>query len=244
MKPVIAISLGCPSGIGPEVAVAAAAASKEARVVLVGDRWVIERAASIVGVSRKRFVPVTAGKPFGRQLGHGTSIGYLVDAAKVGEHGPDRSPDPGAGRAQLSLDRSGDRSRIAGDGLARWPPGPVSKHAIAASGGRAKTFRGHTEHLAARLGAREVVMAFWSEKLVISLVTTHLPVARVPRAITPGAVQVLDVLYGRLVRQLGSARSPGGGRGAQSARRRARAAGQRRDHATNRARHPRRAAPA
>jgi 4-hydroxythreonine-4-phosphate dehydrogenase len=31
-------------------------------------------------------------------------------------------------------------------------------------------------------------MAFWSPRLVTSLVTTHLPLARVPRAITPAAV--------------------------------------------------------
>src|SRR5262249_33706728 len=41
--------------------------------------------------------------------------------------------------------------------------GPVSKDAIARSGVRgARSFRGHTEHLAARLHAKEVTMAFWT----------------------------------------------------------------------------------
>ena len=81
--------------------------------------------------------------------------------------------------------------------------GPVSKHAIASSGGRAKSFRGHTEHLARRLAAREVVMAFWSDKLVISLVTTHLPLSRVPRAVTPGKVAMAAFHTALLVRKLG-----------------------------------------
>jgi 4-hydroxythreonine-4-phosphate dehydrogenase len=49
-------------------------------------------------------------------------------------------------------------------------------------------FLGHTEHLQRRLRAREVVMAFWSPGLATSLATTHLPLARVPRAITSAAV--------------------------------------------------------
>src|SRR5262249_19367533 len=54
------------------------------------------------------------------------------------------------------------------------------KDVIASSGvPGAKTFRGHTEHLQARLGAREVVMAFWSSKLTIALVTTHFALADV-----------------------------------------------------------------
>jgi 4-hydroxythreonine-4-phosphate dehydrogenase len=68
--------------------------------------------------------------------------------------------------------------------------GPVSKDVIARSGAgpASAKFLGHTEHLAERLGAAEVTMAFWSEKLTTSLVTTHLALADVPRAITPGAV--------------------------------------------------------
>jgi 4-hydroxythreonine-4-phosphate dehydrogenase len=84
--------------------------------------------------------------------------------------------------------------------------GPVSKHAIAASGGRARHFRGHTEHLAKRLGAREPIMAFWAERLVVSLVTTHLPLARVPRALSPEAVGAALFYTADLARRLGKKR--------------------------------------
>jgi 4-hydroxythreonine-4-phosphate dehydrogenase len=82
--------------------------------------------------------------------------------------------------------------------------GPVSKHAIATSGGAgAAGFSGHTEWLAERLGAREVVMAFRSATITTSLVTTHLPLARVPAAITPEAVATSSYWIVRLLVALG-----------------------------------------
>ncbi len=67
--------------------------------------------------------------------------------------------------------------------------GPVSKEVIAGSGAKGGAgFLGHTEHLQRRLRAREVVMAFWNERFTTSLVSTHLPLAKVPRATTPAAV--------------------------------------------------------
>ena len=58
----LALSIGCPSGIGPEVSVAAAAAAAEvqspARILLVGADDVIVRAAKVVGVDAARLVRV------------------------------------------------------------------------------------------------------------------------------------------------------------------------------------------
>ena len=83
--------------------------------------------------------------------------------------------------------------------------GPVSKDAIARSGARgAKKFRGHTEHLASQLGAAEVTMAFWTERLTTSLVTTHLALKDVPAAITKAEVVRAVYWTARFVRQLGS----------------------------------------
>jgi len=85
--------------------------------------------------------------------------------------------------------------------------GPVSKLAIATSGAPgSERFRGHTEHLAERLGAAEVVMAFSSKELTTALVTTHLALARVPEAITPEAVATTAYWLACLLRSLGKAR--------------------------------------
>ncbi len=85
--------------------------------------------------------------------------------------------------------------------------GPVSKHAIATSGASGSgRFRGHTEHLAERLGAAEVVMAFASRELTTALVTTHLALAAVPAAITPEAVSTTTYWLARLLCALGQRR--------------------------------------
>ena len=86
--------------------------------------------------------------------------------------------------------------------------GPVSKEAIATSGAESGAkFLGHTEHLQRRLRAREVVMAFWTERFTTSLVTTHLPIAKVPRAITAKAVASSIYWLARLLIDLKEVRS-------------------------------------
>ena len=218
-RPVIAISIGCPSGVGPEVAVEAAAAVRDATVVLVGDRRVIERAAAIVGVAKGRFVRVDdhsmATFATGRIGGRGAArsnqrlgatsppLGWFAPSAAVAlASAPFGRPTREAGAAQLAwVDQA--TSLVLGGAAHALVTGPVSKSAIAASGPRAKGFRGHTEHLAARCGASEVVMAFWAKELTVALVTTHVPLARVARAVTPMKVAGAVFFTADLARRLG-----------------------------------------
>jgi 4-hydroxythreonine-4-phosphate dehydrogenase len=206
-RPVLAISLGCPSGIGPEVAVAAAARCPEARCLLVGDPAVIERAASLrrVSLRRLRIIDAGAGAADLRALDAG-AIGVFSESARLARLPAFGSPDAAAGAAQLAwIDQATDLVR-AGTAAA-LVTGPVSKKAVAGSGAPgSERFRGHTEHLAERLGAAEVVMSFASDKLTTALVTTHLPLAAVPAAITPEAVATTTYWLARLCRSLGHRR--------------------------------------
>jgi 4-hydroxythreonine-4-phosphate dehydrogenase len=165
----------------------AASRVRGARVLLVGDVGVVARAAVSRGLDASQFVQV------------GSVAELREHAARVvGVLQPTRPllrrdarpghPSVRGGAAQLAwidaacdLVASGDASALV--------TGPVSKAAIARSGSPAAArFLGHTEHLERRLGAAEVVMAFASETFTTSLVTTHLPLARVAKAITPKAV--------------------------------------------------------
>jgi 4-hydroxythreonine-4-phosphate dehydrogenase len=188
----LAVSIGCPSGVGPEVSVAAAAAVAERRsaprVALVGDLGALRAAARAAGVDPDRLALVAdAEHAFGR--GPKERIVVLQPCAPLSatDRAPGK-PSRGGGAAQLAwIDAATDLVRR-GDADA-LVTGPVSKDAIARSGAAgARAFRGHTEHLAARLGAREVTMAFWTPELTSSLVTTHMPLAKVPRAVTPAEV--------------------------------------------------------
>jgi 4-hydroxythreonine-4-phosphate dehydrogenase len=199
----LAVSVGCPCGIGPEVSVAAAAKQKDARIVLVGDHAVLLRAAKIVGVDPKRVVRID--DPLADVRKNQIAVWQpTVDlAARDSKPG---KPTRASGAAQLAwIDAATDLvARGDADALVT---GPVSKDVIASSGAKgSKGFLGHTEHLAERLGAPEVTMAFHTEKLTTSLVTTHLAIADVPRAIT--AKEVARAVYwtARFVAELGDHR--------------------------------------
>jgi 4-hydroxythreonine-4-phosphate dehydrogenase len=211
LTPRLAISIGCPSGIGPEVSVVAAAdfakrASSRARLLLVGDARVIVRAAEERGVAIKRLVVVQDASEAWSIARGSIAVWQPTEtlSARDARHG---APSLRGGAAQLAwVDAACDLARRHhADALVT---GPVSKDAIAASGAPlAKDFRGHTEHLQRRLRAREVVMAFWSETLTTALVTTHLPLALVPRAITQRAVERATYWLGAFLVDLGKKRA-------------------------------------
>jgi 4-hydroxythreonine-4-phosphate dehydrogenase len=206
----LAVSVGCPSGIGPEVSVAAAAEGvRGARVLLVGDLGGLRDAARAVGVDASRLVRVaTAAEGFRVPR---TQIPVLepVAALAAADRKPG-APSKAGGAAQLAwVDAATDLVR-AGEADA-LVTGPVSKDAIARSGARgSKGFLGHTEHLARRLGAPEVTMAFWAggaRPLTTSLVTTHLPLAKVPRAVTAAGVARAAFWTAKLLVDLASSRA-------------------------------------
>ena len=78
---------------------------------------------------------------------------------------------------------------------------PVQKSVIAASG---VPFSGHTEYLAERCGAPKPVMMLVAGDLRVALATTHLPLRRVPDAITqPLVLQLLRIMHADLKHAFG-----------------------------------------
>ena len=59
---------------------------------------------------------------------------------------------------------------------------PINKDAFAAAG---LPWSGHTDLLAHLCGVPDVAMMFWSDRLRVVLATVHVPLAEVPRALTP-----------------------------------------------------------
>ncbi len=178
MSPLL-VSTGDPAGIGPEVAVRAAAARAErARIVLFGDG---RRLASMLS----REAPSLALLAPDVEAPSGLSI---VDVGEVDEAViAARAPSAEGGRAQLAaLDAAIDRA-LAGRGRA-VVTAPTSKAAVERSG---VPFTGQTEHLARRAGlaADAVTMMFLGPRLSVALATTHLALRDVPDAITPERVE-------------------------------------------------------
>ena len=162
----LAVSSGCPCGIGPEVVVGALAeflpATPRVRVVVYGDDRALAEAARVRRVDLRALPRV--------EFRAVSSLEGRVWGA----------PDERAGEAQLAaVDGALDAVlRREADAIVT---APVSKYAITRSG---TPFHGHTEYLAAKAGSARVVMLFAGPRLRTSLVTTHLPIAKVSGAIT------------------------------------------------------------
>ena len=180
----LGITIGDPSGIGPEIVAAALAAAPREwheRVIVYGDRGPLERGARAIGVT------LPAIELVGEGTGEGVTLG---------------SPDETSGAAQVGYLEAAVAAAARGE-LAGIVTAPISKTWARRAG---FAFAGHTEMLAARLGAREVVMLFAGPKLRVALVTTHVPLAEVPRALSTARVRnVIELLAASLARDFGIA---------------------------------------
>ena len=173
-RPVIAVTMGDPSGIGPEVALRACARREvrgALRPLLVGDEGVFRETAR-----RLRL-------PF-RFDGERPSCDLLeVSALPLAARRPGRPSAAGAEaayRAILEAVAAVQRGQAAGMVTA-----PVSKAAIQALG---YDFTGHTEVIARLASDAEVRMMMAGSSLKVVLVTTHLPLAEVSSILTPDLV--------------------------------------------------------
>ena len=158
----IAISLGDPAGIGPEIVVRALAERPDADVTVFGDVGVLARAAKVAGVvvpDSARVRAVTLLRP---------------DEVTSGK------PNDVSGRAQLAYLTAAVDAALAGE-VAALVTAPISKEWIARAG---FTFPGHTEYLAARAGVSEFAMMLAGPQLRVTVATTHVPLKDVPRLLT------------------------------------------------------------
>lgn len=189
----IVVSTGCPAGVGPEVSVKAASSLPRIRTVLVGDLGTLRAAARSAGVGERRLVA------YGARRSPKNSISVLQAGPELrpADRRPGK-PTKASGRAQLAYIEAA--YHLAKQEGAALVSAPVSKAAIARSGApRSARFLGHTEWLRDMDGAARAVMCFAAPGLATSLVTTHLPLAKVPRALTKEGVRDAIVELVRLI---------------------------------------------
>lgn len=187
----IAVTVGDPAGIGPEIGVRAVAERDEPHV-LIGDARDLAERLRAEGRETRLWAP---GMALEGSVGL-VDVGPLDDEV-VQAHAPTLE----GGRFQLAaLDRGIDLA-LAGQ-VAALVTGPTSKEAITLTG---RAFTGQTEHLAERAGlARDAVsMLFLGPRLRVGLVTTHLSVREATDAITPARVRRTAVHLGEALRALG-----------------------------------------
>ncbi len=198
--PAIAITVGEPAGIGPELIARVAARHRErafaARLIVVGDLRILRERAARIGLSPHymEFDPASF-----------TPSGGIVEVIDLRTTVPvtPGHPDPtNAGSVLAMLDRAADA--CATGACAALVTAPVQKSVIQDAG---YVFSGHTEYLAARAHVPRVVMMLVGGGLRVALVTTHLPLAAVPAAITPAAVGgTIAIVAAELIARFGIAR--------------------------------------
>lgn len=172
-RPRLAITLGDPRGIGPEITGRALELPLEADIILVGAE---DQIASIPADQR-----ISVG-------GWGEGVGE--DGAS-GRPGPSRAAR--AGRiAGLAIETAA-RLALRGDADA-IVTAPAHKGALNLAGFQ---WPGHTEWLAHLAGDVDVAMMLAAERLRVVLVTTHVPFRSVPQLLTTDRV----IRTGRVTRK-------------------------------------------
>lgn len=179
-RPLIAITMGDPAGIGPEVVVKALARPAEGwRAVVVGDAARLRKAAALCGLAvtvEAVETPEAAGRTPGAVA--------VIDLANVPDDLPFGRVDARAGDAAHAYVVRAAELAMAGrvDAICT---APLSKEALHAAGHR---FPGHTELLAALSGAGEVSMLLTAPRLRVIHVTTHIGLIDAIERIEPGLV--------------------------------------------------------
>ena len=198
---VIGVTLGDPTGIGPEVtfkAIQRLATEASVRFVVYGDRRIADAAARYAGWISS--VPEVSECSNG-----GDSVRVCLDSSAV----PPLPPllpvgAPAAALAAVAWLRQGGLAARAGviDALVT---GPVNKEAIIRAG---VPFVGQTEFLAALCDAQRYAMMLLGEDdrgrwLRVALATTHIALANVPGTLTPESIVETIELAAEACRLLG-----------------------------------------
>ncbi len=185
--PIIGITMGDPTGIGPEIIVKALSTEELFRVcrpVVFGDRGVLSRAIQIQNLSET----LEAIEQIPRE-------GYLpqkifffplsqLEAASLRFGHPDRA----CGEAMVKYIVEAVR-QVKNQELDAITTCPINKKAMNEAG---YSFPGHTELLAHLTGASSVAMMFLGSKWRIVLATIHLPLKDVSRWISKD--RILSIL--------------------------------------------------
>lgn len=194
--PRIAISAGDPAGIGPDLVLAAAQREWPAQLTLIGDSAMLRQRAVEMGVEVKiRVVADSSAPATPHSPGELCVIHEPLAVAVV----PGVAAVENAAGVLAALDRAVDGCI---DGVFHaMVTAPINKALIRRSG---VAFSGHTEYLAERTQAEQVVMLLAAGELRVALATTHIPLGAVPDAIrSDHLLGVLRVMHRELTAKFG-----------------------------------------
>ena len=193
-RPLLAVTMGDPAGIGPEIVVKALLLHPDiytwCRPLVVGDVRMLARAAAWVAPNRDVTFDIVTDPAMGR---------YTPDAITVLDRA-NADPaaiapgklDAAAGAAAVDYVMTACDLAMAG-AVDAVVTAPLNKEAMHMAG---FNFAGHTELLAERTGAQKVSMLLVGPTLRVVHVSTHVSLAEAIRRVTPERVgEVIDLAH-------------------------------------------------
>jgi 4-hydroxythreonine-4-phosphate dehydrogenase len=173
--PRIVVTSGEPAGIGPDACVSLAQTNWDADLVVAADIDLLAATAASLELALA-LEPYQSSQPAKSHRAGTLKVMHIPTRRQVIAGQPDAR---NAAYVIEMLDRACDGC-MNGE-FAAMVTAPVQKSTLIEAG---YAFSGHTEYLAARTRAALPVMLLLNEQLKVALVTTHLALADVPRAIT------------------------------------------------------------
>jgi len=188
-RPTIALTMGDPAGIGPEVCLrllADPAATSVCAPIVFGDAGVLRRVARACDLPLPERIFTRDQWPPADLSAAGPAIYDLaaIDADLVRPGQVDKA----TGAASYQYIEESIRAALAGE-VDAITTGPIHKKALHLAG---IPFPGHTEILAAQTGVQRYCMLLTCQEITCSFVTTHVGYRDVPRLL--GVERILEVI--------------------------------------------------
>jgi 4-hydroxythreonine-4-phosphate dehydrogenase len=192
------VTAGEPAGIGPDLCLALGALSFPCPLTVIGNRALLAERARMLNLD----IELLPHEARGRDAPHAAGALEVIDVPLDAPVVAGRLDTANARHVLALLDRA-VAGLLAGE-FGAMVTAPVQKSVINDAG---IAFTGHTEYLAAKVGAEHPVMLLAAENLRVALATTHLPLRAVSDAITPALLDTtLRVLHDDVRRLWGIAR--------------------------------------
>ncbi len=188
-RPLLAITLGDPAGIGPEVTLKALGEGDVydwCRPIVVGDTRILRRAAQAAGPPDLKLRPVA-------DISDARFEPGTVDILDLGNADPEQCPwgqiTPEAGRAAVEFVIRGADLALEGT-VDAIVTAPLNKEAMQRAGFH---WAGHTELLAEHTGSGKVTMMLTNRELRVLHVSTHVSLREAIERVT--RPRLLDVMH-------------------------------------------------
>ena len=191
----IAVTPGEPAGIGPDLVISVVQQDWPVQLVVVASLEMMQARANQLGVDIE-FYQYDASQPARAHKANTMTIlpVALAETCKAGEL------NAANGQYVVETLRVASDKNINGE-FDAVVTGPVHKGLINQAG---IAFSGHTEYFAYQANCSDVVMMLATEGLRVALVTTHIPLAYVSKAITYERLQkVTQILHHDLIEKFG-----------------------------------------